>query len=114
MKRSAYLLAALALVVAGMASAEDDDTPNFTDKDKWTCDKDLIERELSSLVENSPAGKIGVQLLYVKNIAETARKKDELRCRLTMVTSTGEMKGVFRLVNQDGHTLTGWQGGRSK
>jgi hypothetical protein len=41
---------------------------------------------------------------------ETSRTKDGLRCRITVVTNRAEEKKRIRqFMNDDGHTLVGWQ-----
>jgi hypothetical protein len=101
--RTFLLAAAAALTLVAPAIAGD--LPNFSDKDVYTCDQAEIERELGSLVSNNV---FRVSLLYVKDIKETGRTGDELRCHLTAVTTNSTVPGVFRYLNRDGHSLIGW------
>jgi hypothetical protein len=98
---------ATAMLVSGVANAKD--MPDFSDKETYTCDKELIESELSSLVESSTAGHFGLKLLYVKGEpVETSRNSNELRCRIEFKTNRSTQKGIVRFVNEEGHTLTGF------
>jgi hypothetical protein len=93
---------AASLVASGTAFAKDA-LRDYSDK-TYTCDKDDIEEHMTSLVENSAAGQVGVRLLYIKgNPVETSRKPNELRCRITIVTNRFTGNGIFRFVNQDDH-----------
>jgi hypothetical protein len=70
---------------------------------------------MAEMIEEGPAGKRGIKLIYIKgDPVEVSRKSNELRCRITIVTNTVTMSGVFRFFNEDGHSLVGWQGGKSK
>lgn len=104
MRLYAYMLAAI--VVMGVSAARADE--DFSDQ-KWICNATIIERELLNLLDSGLAGKIGVHLLYVKDVEETSRTKDELRCRITAVMNNGQQMGFFQFLNQDGHTLVGFQ-----
>jgi hypothetical protein len=106
---------ATALLVSGVAHAETD-LPNFSDRTTWTCDKEMIEPEMTELVAKSAAGTaFGLRLLYIKgDPVETSRRSNELRCKVVLVTNRSTLRGVFRFFNQDGHTLTGYQPNRSK
>ena len=114
MKRTFCAAAIAVLATAAVLPAVAETLPDFTDKDTYTCDQAMIESELGSLIENSTAGHFGMRLLYVKDIAETVRKPNELRCKVTAVTNKSSQVGIFRLINQDGHTLSGFQPGRVK
>src|SRR6185312_15461329 len=62
------LLTATALVAtlfSGSAFAKDD-LVDYSDKSVTTCDKDEIEEKMTALAENGRAGKMGVNLLYLK------------------------------------------------
>ena len=39
------------------------------------------------MVANGPPGKLGVKVIYVKDVGEVSRNKSELRCRITVVTN---------------------------
>ena len=103
---TATVLAATLLSSAAYAG----DLPDYSDRTSHTCDKDDIEERVTSLWED-----VKIELLYIKGEpVETARNKNELRCRIVAVTSKGNVSGVFRWVNQDGHALYGFQPGKSK
>jgi hypothetical protein len=103
-----------ALLLSGNAHAGDD-LPDYSDKTNYTCNKDDIEEHMASMIDNSPAGKLGVKLLYIKGEpVETARKSNELRCRIEIKTNQFSMKGIFRFHNEDGHSLVGWQANKNK
>jgi hypothetical protein len=99
------LLVTVALTLAMTASAMAD----FTDRELYNCDKDDVETELTELVENSVAGKFGMKLLYVRDAIEVPRKPNELRWRISFVTSRGTQSGIFRFFSQDGHNLVGFK-----
>jgi hypothetical protein len=111
------LLTATALVAtlfSGSAFAKDD-LVDYSDKSVTTCDKDEIEEKMTALAENGRAGKMGVNLLYLKGEpVETSRKTDELLCRVTAVYSIGTVKGVFYYKTDEGHSLVGFKPGMSK
>jgi hypothetical protein len=100
--------AALATVLlSGVAHAGD-----YTDRSEYTCDKDTVEAGMSSMIANGPGGKLGVKVIYIKDVTEVSRNKTELKCRLTVVTNINTMKGTFRFHEQDGHSLIAWQAGK--
>ena len=84
------------VLFSGVAHAGD--LPDYSDK-TLTCDKDKIEKETAAIIQHSPAGTAyGVRLIYVKGEpVETSRKSDELRCRISVVTTRGTENGVFPL-----------------
>jgi hypothetical protein len=101
----------LALAVPALAG----ELTDYSDRSAQTCDSDEISELVTSLWENGKASKIGIRLLYVKGTpVETSRKRDELRCRVSLVTNSGTFSGIFRWVNQDGHALYGFEPGKSK
>jgi hypothetical protein len=99
-----------ALLLSSSAHARD-----YMDKTETNCDKDDIETELTRLFENGRAGKIGIRVVYVKdNTVEVSRKSTEVRCRITVVTNTGNVTGIFNWKSQDGHSLVGFEPGKTK
>ena len=95
-----------------LGAANASELPDYSDRDTYTCDKDNIEAHMTDLLDGNPAN---IKLLYVKGTpVETARKANELRCRVTLVTSVATVSGVFRYVNQDDHALFAFQPNRSK
>ena len=53
------------------------------------------------MFENSPAGKAGMRVLYIKgDPIEVKRSATELRCRITVVTNVNKMTGIFRLFSR--------------
>jgi hypothetical protein len=107
------LLTAIALAATLLtAAAHAGDLPDNSDRSLRTCDADTIQDELEILWEGNLAG---IKLIYIKgDPVETSRNRNELRCRVIVVTSKGPVSGVFRFVNQDGHALVGFQPGKSK
>ena len=103
--RRLLLAAAIISIVSTTARADED----YSDKTSWTCDNDSIQSELSNLWENGPAGKLGINLIYVKNITETLRNNNELRCHITAVTNQGPVSGIFKYFSQDGHALVAFE-----
>lgn len=101
------LLGTIVGIAMGMPAHADED---FGDKILWWCNSDKIQSALSGMIERSFAGKFGTHLLYVKDVKETVRTKDELRCHITAVFSTVTLKGFFSFLNQDGHSLVQWKG----
>lgn len=114
MKRVALALAISIVTVSTAFSG--DKIFDYSDS-KYQCDPKVITPELEDLVRESPHGvAYGLRLIYIKkdSIVETGRTKDELRCRLTMVSNRGQHSGVFRFHNEEGHALVGWQGNRTE
>ena len=94
-------------------------TADFSDRTRWTCDKmEDITLQMTDIVKASTAGMTkGDRLLYVKNGAvETGRSSNEMRCRVTIVTTMSEtpQSGIYRVFNQDDRVLSGWQPNRDK
>jgi hypothetical protein len=114
LKRIAIAFALATTMLSGTAFAASDDLPDYTDK-AITCDKDVIKEQMASMLENGPAGKLGIRLLYIKgDPVETARSKDELRCRIVAVTNVNTMKGIIRFYNEDEQSLVRWTANGSK
>jgi hypothetical protein len=102
-----------ATMLAGAAHAGD--LPDYSDRATYTCDKDEIKLHMTDMFENGPPGRMGMRLLYVKDEAEVSRKPNELRCRVTLVTSLNlTVKGIFYYRNEDGHALAGWERSKGK
>ena len=53
-------------------------------------------------------------MIYVKNISETERSEDELRCKITIVTNITTMKGIIQYHTEDDVALVNWYGGKTK
>jgi len=108
---------ALSFLFCATAFANAGETPDYSDP-QWSCDKKLITYELEELIKDSPFGvAYGLRLLYVKGEpVETSRSKNELRCRVVIVTNRGSTTstGIFRFYNEEGHSLAGWQGNRER
>ena len=104
MKRTALTLAALLVASAAYAGGVND----WTDKD-YTCDEDTITSEMTEMMEQNV---LGPKMIYVKDIKELSRNKDELKCRVTVVHSRGSQTGTFRFHNRDGHGLVAWKSGK--
>jgi hypothetical protein len=94
------------------ASAQPNGLPDYSAA-VWNCDQEEITTDLGDMIANANRA-FPSTLLYVKNVSETGRSKDELRCRLTAVTTKGTLNGVFIFHNQDGHILVGWRNGAKK
>ena len=60
------------------------------------------------MVALCPPGKLGMKVIYVKDVGEVSRNKSELRCRITVVTNVSTMKGFFRFFEQDGRSMAAW------
>ena len=104
--------ALLALATPALAA----ELPDYTDRTEYTCDKDTIKEQMIDMVANSPSGKRGITVIYIKGEpVETSRKTNELRCRITAVLNVGlAQTGIFRWVNQDGQALLGFEPGKTK
>ena len=109
------LLTATALVATLFSSSAFAVATDKSDKDAYSCNKDTIEEKMTALAENGRAGKMGIKLIFIKgDPVETKRTKDELRCKVTAMYSTGPVKGIFFYKNDDDHALVGFQPGASK
>jgi hypothetical protein len=84
--------------------------PNFTDQSR-TCDKDLIEKEMTGLIQETTAGyTYGLKLLYIKGKpVEVSRSSNELVCSIAYVTNRGTQKANFKFYNEDGHYLVAFK-----
>jgi hypothetical protein len=84
-----------------------DTDEGYLDKSTYTCDN--AEGELKELIAEGPAGRMGVRLLYAKNVKEISRNKTELKCKATIVTNSFSMNGTVRFYEEDGHSLVTWK-----
>ena len=109
MKKLAAFAAVLVSLLVGnyVPARAEDETLDYTNS-IFQCDGDLVANELKELVTNGPAGKQGVQVLYLKNQQEVSRTKDKLVCTATLVLNVSALNGTytFELFNRDGHALT--------
>jgi hypothetical protein len=73
------------------------------------CTDARITKEVSDLVKESPLGHLlGTQMLYLNDMKELRRTKDELRCEATLHFNAEWIESnrfVIKLYNQDGHAL---------
>ena len=87
--------------------------PNYNDK-AYTCDKDQIEKHLTALF-NEHVGYYSARVLYVRDtVTETSRSKDELRCKVEVKTTRGNLKGVLKFFVEDQINQYFWQPGQTK
>jgi hypothetical protein len=99
------------MITAAMAAV--DPKLDHSNKENFACDADAIELEINSMLDQ--AGRTGLKVVYVKDVKETSRTSEELRCKVTMVTNKMiEIPGIFRFFNKDGHNLVNFQPGSAE
>jgi len=103
------LITAAALVLMSTAAFAKDDTPDYTDKATYTCDKDDIEEHMKSMASNNI---LGPKVVYIKDATEVSRSANELKCKILIVHNRGRQSGYFRYHNEDGHALVAFKPGK--